>query len=119
MARTTAIENVNAKHLLNVTFFQIVRFNRHVIDANEDILTEAFFPPFEAVKVRLEVGFGIKCMKTELYVYDAGLFPFYLFSFIYSFIHSFFLELSSIIVPRIESQKTILRINNATMNGHK
>ena len=95
MARTTAIETVNAKHLLNVTFFQIVRFNRHVIDANEDILTEAFFPPFEAVKVRLEVGFGIKCMKTELYVYDAGLFPFYLFSFIYSFIHSFFLDLFS------------------------
>lgn len=45
------------------------------MDANEDILTEAFFPPFEAVKVRLEVGLGVKCMKTELYVYDAGLFP--------------------------------------------
>ena len=42
-------------------------------------------------------------MKTELYFYDAGLFPFYLFSFIYSFIFFLidFLELSSIIVPRI------------------
>ena len=39
-------------------------------------------------------------MKTELYFYDAGLFPFYLFSFIYSFLIDF-LELSSIIVPRI------------------
>ena len=56
-------------------FFQIVRFNRQNIDGNADILTEAFFPPFEAVKVRLEVGLGVKCMKTELYVYDAGLFP--------------------------------------------
>ena len=45
------------------------------MDANGHILTEAFFPPFEAVKVRLEVGLGVKCMKTELYVYDAGLFP--------------------------------------------
>ena len=40
-----------------------------------DIVKEAFFPPFEAVKVRLEVGEGSKCMKLELYFYDAGLLP--------------------------------------------
>lgn len=71
-------------------FFQIVRFNRQNIDGNADILTEAFFPPFEAVKVRLEVGLGVKCMKTELYVYDAGLFPVTCFLSRFYPRHSFF-----------------------------
>ena len=37
-----------------------------------EIVKEAFFPPFEAVKVRLEVGEGSKCLKLELYFFDAG-----------------------------------------------
>jgi len=41
-----------------------------------EIVKEAFFPPFEAIKVRLEVGQGTKCMKMELYFYDAGKLPY-------------------------------------------
>lgn len=42
--------------------------------SQEEIGKEAFFPPFEAVKVRLEVGSGTRCMKIELYYFDAGMF---------------------------------------------
>lgn len=51
-------------HLLQVVLFKQL--------SQGELVKEAFFPPFEAVKVRLEVGQGTKCMKTELYFYDAG-----------------------------------------------
>ncbi|KAJ7367399.1 hypothetical protein OS493_040668, partial [Desmophyllum pertusum] len=36
------------------------------------VIKEAFFPPFEAVKVQLDIpGQKVLCMKMELYVYDA------------------------------------------------
>ena len=54
-------------------FLQVVLFKQL---SQGEIVKEAFFPPFEAIKVRLEVGQGTKCMKMELYFYDAGKLPY-------------------------------------------